>query len=121
MNAGKPIGPYSPAVEAGDLVFVSGQIPIDPVTSETINGDIEEQASLVIDKVEEILSSFNLTLDDVVKADVFLSDIRNFETMNKIYAERFSSGIRPARCVIEVANLPKSAKIELSCIAKRAR
>ncbi|MBD3427263.1 MAG: deaminase [Candidatus Omnitrophica bacterium] len=112
-----PIGPYSQAVRAGDFLFISGQIPIDPGTGRVSTADIEGQTALVIDNIEKILSSCGLELNDVVKADVFLNNMENFPRMNDVYGSRFTGNVKPARCVVQVSRLPKNVLIELSCIA----
>ena len=116
-NAPKAIGPYSQAVSAGDYVFVSGQIPIDPQTGEVISADIGEQTSRVIKSAEMILRECGLSLDSVAKVEVFLKDINDFAAMNEVYASMFTSDIKPARQVVQAAKLPKDVGIELSCIA----
>ena len=118
-NAPKAIGPYSQAVAAGDFVFVSGQIPVSVETGEVAGNGIKEQTHLVIDNTEKILSSCGLGLGNIVKADVFLKDLEDFSDMNDVYGTRFGGDVRPARCVIQAAKLPKDVKIELSCIAYR--
>jgi 2-iminobutanoate/2-iminopropanoate deaminase len=118
-NAPGAIGPYSQAVAAGDLIFVSGQIPLDADTGGVVAGGISEQALKVIDNVENILESAGSGLDRVVKVEVFLSDMEDFSRMNEVYSERFSGEVKPARCVVQAARLPKDVRIELSCIACR--
>ncbi len=118
-NAPVAIGPYSQAVAAGDLIFVSGQIPLDADTGGVVAGGISEQALKVIDNVENILESAGSGLDRVVKVEVFLSDMEDFSRMNEVYSERFSGEVKPARCVVQAARLPKDVRIELSCIACR--
>ena len=116
-SAPAPIGPYSQAVSSGRLVFVSGQIPIDPSTGEVLGGDIRKEAALVIDNIENILSAAGTGLDSVVKVEVFLSDIENFSAVNEVYAARFTGEVKPARSVIQASKLPKGARVEMSCIA----
>ena len=96
---------------------MSGQIPIDPKTGDVQKGDIKAQTSLVIKNTEAILLSGGSGLDKVVKVDVFLSDMNDFLDMNEIYGSAFSGEVRPARCVVQAARLPKDVRIELSCIA----
>jgi 2-iminobutanoate/2-iminopropanoate deaminase len=119
--AGAPaaIGPYSQAVSAGDYVFVSGQIPIDPCTGEIVKSDIKEQTSLVIGNTEKILQSCGLGLGRVVKAEIFLKDMNDFEAVNEVYASAFNGETKPARQVVQVARLPRDVGIELSCIAHK--
>ena len=116
-NAPVAIGPYSQAVIAGDYLFVSGQVPIDPATGRLVRGGIHEQTLRVIDNLEAILASSGGSLTDVVKTDVFLCDMATFQEMNKVYAEKFNHAIKPARQVVEVCKLPMNASIEISCIA----
>lgn len=111
------IGPYSQAIEANGFIFVSGQIPIDPATSEIVEDDIQIQTRRVLDNLGAILESADSDFSKVVKVEVFLSDINDFATVNEIYAEYFSTDPQPARQAVEVANLPKFVKIEISCIA----
>jgi 2-iminobutanoate/2-iminopropanoate deaminase len=116
-DAPAAIGPYSQAVLAGDFLFISGQIPIDPDSGEIIKEGIERQTLLVLENAEKILRSSGLELSDVVKVDVFLSDIEDFSVMNEAYGSKFSGDVKPARCVVQAARLPKDVRIELSCIA----
>jgi 2-iminobutanoate/2-iminopropanoate deaminase len=116
-DAPAAIGPYSQAIQAGDFLFVSGQIPIDPGSGEIIKDGIERQTSLVIENAEKILRSAGLDLEDVVRVDVFLSDIEDFTAMNEVYGSKFTGDAKPARCVVQAARLPKDVRIELSCIA----
>lgn len=111
------IGPYSQAIEANGFIFVSGQIPIDPATSEIVEDDIQIQTRRVLDNLGAILEAADSDFSKVVKVEVFLSDINDFATVNEIYAEYFSTEPQPARQAVEVANLPKFVKIEISCIA----
>lgn len=122
-NAPKAIGPYSQAViaDAGQsYVFVSGQIPIDPKTSKLVEGDIKILTKQVIDNLESILIAAGSSLQDVVRTDVFLKDLkRDFAGMNEEYAKRFNGEVTPARQTIQVADLPLGALVEISCIALR--
>lgn len=120
-KAPKPVGAYSQAVCAGDLVFVSGQIPIDPKTNDILCGDIRVQADLVITNIENILREEGLKLSDVVKSDIFLSDMSDFQAVNEIYAARFSGEVKPARVVVQAAKLPKDVGVEISCIAHKTK
>lgn len=110
------IGPYSQGICGGGFVFLSGQLPIDIKTGKLGDG-IEEQTRLSLSNIRSILESRNLSMEDVVKTTVFLTDLGNFETMNRIYAEYFP-GSYPARSAVQVAALPKGASIEIECIAK---
>ena len=116
-QAPSAIGPYSQAVTAGDFVFVSGQIPLDPATGEIVGDSIRPQAERVFDNLAAVLAAAGSSLDRAVKAEVFLKDINDFAVLNEVYAERFSSDPLPARQTIEAARLPKDALVEISCIA----
>ncbi|MBX9923310.1 MAG: Rid family detoxifying hydrolase [Rhabdochlamydiaceae bacterium] len=116
-NAPDPKGPYSQAVKAGPFLFVSGQIPIDPKTGELADRTIEAQTKQVLDNIEAILKTEGLGFDDVAKTEVFLKDIQDFPVMNALYAQRFSSSVKPARQTIEASKLPLDVLIEISCIA----
>lgn len=116
-NAPKAIGPYSQAIAVGEFLFVSGQLPIDAKTGDLIVGDIEAMTHRVIDNLEAILEAAGLTLADVVKTEVFLKDMADFQAMNQAYAKRFSTDPAPARQAIQAARLPRDAVIEISCIA----
>lgn len=116
-EAPKAVGPYSQGVRAGNFVFVSGQLPLDPKTGKLITGGIIEQATCALNNVGAVLSAAGLTFTDVVKATVFLTDIGNFAEVNDIYGGYFQGEVLPARCAIEVAKLPKDASIEIEVIA----
>lgn len=116
-EAPQAIGPYSQAVQAGQYIFVSGQLAIDPASNKLVGSTIGEQTSQVLNNIESILRAQGLTLRDVVKAEVYLKDMNDFKGMNLVYAERFSSAVKPARQAMQVAKLPLDALIEISCIA----
>ena len=120
-NAPKAIGPYSQAVvlDAGrQLVFVSGQVPLDPATGKLVEGDMAVLTNRVLDNVEAILLAAGSSLDKVLRADIFLTDLKNdFAAMNAAYGQRFNGVVAPARQTVEVSTLPLGAKIEISCIA----
>jgi len=116
-NAPKAIGPYSHAILTGNLLYCSGQTPIDPVSMKIESFDIERQTLRVIRNLETVLNDSGLTLFDVVKVNVFLSDIANFSKMNAIYAECFGLH-RPARTTVAVQGLPLDALVEIECIAE---
>lgn len=118
-GAPKAIGPYSQAIAAGDFLFVSGQLPMDPTTGELIPGDIEALTHQTIDNLAAILKAAGLSLAHVVKTEVFLLDMADFQAMNRAYGERFSTEPTPARAAIQVAGLPRGARIEIACIACR--
>ncbi len=117
-NAPVAIGPYSQGVEVNGLVFVSGQLPIDPATGETAEGGIKGQTLQIFKNIEAILKEANMTLDNVVKTTVFLTDMADFAEMNEVYAAQFS-GTFPARSAFAVKTLPKNAEIEIEVIAMR--
>lgn len=117
-KAPKPIGPYSQAVlvEGGKFLFVSGQIPIDPATGEIVGKTIEEQAERAIRNMLAIVEEAGGSVENIVKVTAFLSDINDYPKFNEVY-EKFFSKSKPARAVVEVANLPKGVKVEIECIA----
>lgn len=115
-KAPTPVGPYSQGIVAGDFVFVSGQIPLQK-SGELVLNDIEKATDIVLDNIEAILKEENLSLQDVIKSEVYLKDLGNFDKFNKIYEKRFTSGITPSRVTVEVSKLPKNSDIEISCIA----
>ena len=115
-NAPGAIGPYSQAVRAGNLVFCSGQIPLDPQTGEFVSDDIAEQTRQVLKNLSAVLEAAGTSLNNVVKTTVFLSDMNDFVKMNEIYAE-FFGGNKPARATVQAARLPRDAKVEIECIA----
>jgi 2-iminobutanoate/2-iminopropanoate deaminase len=110
------IGPYSQAIKAGSLVFVSGQIPIDPATGQLVQGDIAAQTHRVIMNLREILLAAGSSLDHVVRSTVYLADMDDFGAMNEVYGSYFTSPA-PARSTIQAGRLPKSARIEIDVIA----
>jgi len=112
----KAIGPYSQAIQAGNLLFLSGQIPIDPKTGELTEGDIRQQTQQVLENIKGLLESQGLGMEDVIKVTIFLKDIGSFNQVNEVYATYFSSS-PPARSTIEVAKLPRNAEIEIEAIA----
>lgn len=118
-KAPAPVGPYNQAIIAtGNMLFVAGQIPLDPDTGEIIgDGDITAQTQQVMKNLGAILSEAGATWDDVVKTSVFLADLTNFGAMNSVYAEYFPEATAPARACVEVARLPKDVLVEIECIA----
>lgn len=115
-EAPEPIGPYSQAVQAGDLLFCSGQIPLDPVTGE-MPGGIAAQTRQVLDNLAAVLRTGGSGLDRVVKTTVYLASLDDFPRMNAVYAEVFSDAVAPARSTVEVAALPKGALVEIDAVA----
>jgi len=116
-SAPAAIGPYSQAVRTGSLLFVSGQIPLDPVSGQLIGGGIEAQTHQVLKNLVAILSAANATLDDVVKTTIFLKDMQQFQAVNEVYGSYFKAPY-PARATVEVARLPKDVGVEIECIAQ---
>ncbi len=115
-KAPKPIGPYSQAIIAGDFIFTSGQIPIDPKTNQLVQGDIKEQTRQVLENLKAILEEAGVTFDDVVKVTVYMKDLNEFSAMNEVYSEYFKNS-PPARTTVEVSRLPRDVKIEIDLIA----
>ena len=115
-NAPKALGPYSQAIEAGGMVFASGQVPIDPATDQFVEGGIKEQTRQSLTNARNILREAGTDLTHVVKTTVFLSDMDNFAAMNEVYAEFFQPPY-PARSAVAVKTLPKGALVEIECIA----
>lgn len=112
------IGPYSQAVEINGTLYVSGQLPIDPATSNFVEDDIKALTRRSLTNLQNILAEAGLTLDHVVKTTVFLADMSDFAEMNEVYAEFFSAPF-PARSAVAVKTLPKGARVEIECIAVR--
>lgn len=110
------IGPYSQAVRYGNLVFISGQIPINPLTGEVVPGDSKSQATQVLKNLEAVLEAAGSSLDKVVKTTVFIKDMNEFGPVNDVYAGFFKSR-QPARSTVEVARLPRDVKVEIEAIA----
>ena len=110
------IGPYSQAMQVGDMLYTSGQIALTPA-GEMVNGDIHDQAHQVLKNLGEVLAAAGATYSDVIKTTIFLSDMDDFLAVNTVYAEYFGDH-KPARSTVAVRTLPKSAKVEIECIAK---
>lgn len=111
------VGPYSQAVQVGHLLFCSGQIPVDPETKALVEGDIHAQVEQVLKNIKAVLAGANLSLSNVVKATVFLVDLKDFPVMNGLYAQAFGEH-KPARSTIQVAALPLGARVEIEVIAE---
>ena len=109
------IGPYSQAIKSGNLLFLSGQISINPETNEFIDGDIEIQTEQVLKNIKAILEAGGSSLEEVVKVTIYLQNIKDFILVNEIYSKYFENSL-PARACVEVSNLPKNAKIEIEAI-----
>lgn len=114
--APKAIGPYSQAIKAGNLLFISGQMPVHPETGLIIGDDIKTQTKRVLQNIEAILSAANMSLSDVVKCSCFIKNMQDFADFNTVYAEYFGN-VLPARECVEVARNPKDVLIEISAIA----
>jgi len=121
-QAPKAIGPYSQAVvtEPGGLVFLSGQTPLDPATGELIHGDVKAQTERVMENLRAVLKAGGLDFAHVVRCGVFLVDMADFAAMNEVYG-RYFPGKPPARTTVQVAGLPKGARVEIDCIAVASR
>ncbi|HEX4744118.1 MAG TPA: RidA family protein [Candidatus Limnocylindria bacterium] len=117
-GAPKAVGPYSHATVGGDLIFCSGQVPLDPETGELVGGDIAAQTDRILDNLAAVLTAAGSSLDRVLKTTVFLADIGDFAAMNEAYAKRFGEH-RPARSTVGVGGLPRGARIEIECVAAR--
>ena len=115
-KAPKAIGPYSQAIVAGDFVFTSGQIPLDPETQALVTGDIRAQTERVMENLSAVLSAAGVSFANVVKATIFVVDLNDFATVNEIYGKRFPQN-PPARSTVQVAALPKGARVEIELIA----
>ncbi len=115
-----PRGPYSPAVRAGDFVFVSGQLPIDAASNKIVSSSVAEQTRQTIENLQAVLSAAGVGLSDVVKCSVFLADIRDFAAMNEVYSEFFGEA-KPARSTVQAVLPSSEARVEIDCIAYAPR
>jgi len=115
-TAPKAIGPYSQAVRSAGLLFLAGQIPLDPATGQLVEGDIAKQTERVLENIKSILAAAGSSLDRVVKTTVFLKDINDFAAMNEVYGRYFGQN-PPARSTVEAARLPRDARVEIDAIA----
>ncbi len=116
-KAPAPIGPYSQGVQFGKMLYTSGQIAINPATGELEIEDITTETTLVMENLKKILKAAGMNFEHVLKASIFVSDMHNFEAINKVYATYFNPETAPARETVEVANLPKFVNVEISVIA----
>lgn len=117
-KAPAPVGPYNQAIAAGGLVFVAGQIPLDPATGEVVGGgDVSRQTEQVMANLSAILAAAGVGWADVVKTTVFLADMNDFAAMNAVYARFFDEASAPARACVQVSRLPKDVLVEIDCIA----
>lgn len=118
-NAPAPVGPYNQATKFGDLLFVSGQIALDPATGNLLTNDIETETHQVMKNLKAVLAQAEMNFENVLKASVFVSDMNLYSRINAVYAEYFDEDTAPARELVEVANLPKFVNIEISVIASK--
>lgn len=117
-SAPAPVGPYNQAVRAGDLLFCSGQIALDPQSGAMVGGgDVEAETRQVLSNLHAVLKAGGASPQQVVRTTVFLADLADFAKVNALYAELFGAGVSPARACVEVAALPKGARVEIDCIA----
>lgn len=120
-GAPKPRGPYSPAVRAGDFIFVSGQVPIDPVSGQVVSGDVQTETRRVLENIRLNLEGCGATMADVVKCQVFLADIKDFAAMNEVYTEFFGDS-KPARTTVQAGALPLAgSKVEIDAVAYKPK
>lgn len=117
QNAPAPVGAYNQAIVTGNLIFVSGQIPLDPDTGELIDGDFKARCNRVLENLKAIVESAGSNIDKIVKTNVYLTDLSNFSEVNETYAEFFKYD-PPARAAVEVSKLPLGVDIEIECIAE---
>ena len=118
-NAPAPIGPYNQAVLVNDTLYLSGQIPLIPSTMELVEGDLVAETKQVMENLQAVLAAADMSFDHVVKSSIFLSDINNFGIVNEVYGHYFDEKTAPARETVEVANLPKFVRVEISMVAVR--
>jgi 2-iminobutanoate/2-iminopropanoate deaminase len=118
-DAPKAIGPYSHAVRTGQLLFVSGQVPIDPASGNLVDGDISAQTQRVMQNIDAVLKAAGLSLKDVVRTTIYLADMNDFAAVNAVYGTFFSDPY-PARATVQVSRLPKDARVEIDAIAAYA-
>lgn len=116
-NAPAPIGPYNQSVRYGNMLFISGQVPIDPATGNVIEGDIQAETKQVMTNLQAILREAGMTFDNVIKTSIFLMDMGQFAQVNEVYGSYFDAASAPARETVQVAGLPCGVKVEISMIA----
>ena len=119
-KAPQAIGPYSQAIVAGDLVFTSGQIPLDPKTQQIVQGDARAQAERVMENLSAVLAAAGASFATVVKTTIFLADLNDFAAVNEVYGKRFPNA-PPARSTVQVAALPKGARVEIDLVAVKSK
>ncbi|NCP45171.1 MAG: reactive intermediate/imine deaminase [Flavobacteriales bacterium CG18_big_fil_WC_8_21_14_2_50_32_9] len=118
INAPAPIGPYNQAVLLNGVLYTSGQIAIHPATNELVIDEIKKETKMVMENLKSVLAAADMTMEDVVKTTIFISDMNNFATINEVYGSYFTSNF-PARETVEVACLPKNVNVEISAIASK--
>ena len=118
-NAPAPIGPYNQAILAGDMLYTSGQIAINPKTGELITEDIQSETKQVMENLKAVLAAADMTFENVIKTSIFIADMNDFSKINAVYGNYFNEETAPARETVEVANLPKFVNVEISLIAKK--
>lgn len=116
-NAPAAIGPYSQAIQSGDWLFLSGQVPLDPATGKLVEGDIGAQTKQVMDNLEAVLHASGSSFDNVVKTTIYLVDLADFQAVNQVYGARFNAS-KPARATVQVAALPLGSRVEIDAIAR---
>jgi len=117
QKAPKAIGPYSQAIKAGNFIFCSGQIALSPETGEIVSNDVTKQTRQILKNLKEVLKEAGANFKNVVRTDIFVKNIKDFQTINEVYAEFFNFDPKPARQTVEVSALPKGALVEISCLA----
>ena len=117
QKAPKAIGPYSQAIKAGNFIFCSGQIALSPETGEIVSNDVTKQTRQILKNLKEVLKGAGANFKNVVRTDIFVKNIKDFQTINEVYAEFFNFDPKPARQTVEVSALPKGALVEISCLA----
>ena len=117
-NAPDPVGPYNQAIKAGNFIYCSGQIAIDPISNEiNCSGNIEKETTQVLKNLIAVLNAGGAKAEDVIKTTIYLTDLKNFQTVNEIYSDFFKVEIPPARACVEVSSLPKGVSVEIDCVA----
>ncbi|MGB8704542.1 MAG: RidA family protein [Gillisia sp.] len=119
-KAPAPIGPYNQAIMSGNMLYTSGQIAINPETGELETASIAEETKLVMENLKAILEEAGMSFENVIKASIFISDMKNFSQINEVYGSYFNADTAPARETVEVANLPKYVNVEISVIAAKS-
>jgi 2-iminobutanoate/2-iminopropanoate deaminase len=119
FEAPQPIGSYSQAVDSHPWIFISGQLPLDPVTGQLVEFDIQKQVNQVLDNLGAILKASGCSFQNVVRCDIFLKDLNDFAIVEQEYGKRFTQSVPPARQTVQVVRLPRDALVEISCIARK--